>query len=110
MESKKMVETVQREYPAVGKSLVDVRAELNSHLLHGSRSAIGLEVFEAEVDFYAGRYEIIVTYAGVWNKQSATQLHEFIIDLECLEGADVEVFGVARQRGRRQRNPRNFVA
>ena len=60
------------------KSIDDVRAELNSYLMHAAVSVSGLEVLGVEVDFIAGRYEVVISYAGTWNKRSASKLHELV--------------------------------
>ena len=98
-----MVEAVLCKRPVGPGSIDDVRAKLNAHLAHASGNMTGLKVFGVEVDFNAGRYEVIATYEGSWNKQSANKLHELVISSGGLDGCDVEVFGVARRRGRRHK-------
>ena len=98
---KGLVEATQCSSPVM-KTVEDVRAELYMHLTHSDGSVNGLEVLGVDVDFSAGRYEVVIAYAGKWNKQSANQLHARIIASNCLDGVDFEIWGEVRSKGRRK--------
>jgi hypothetical protein len=94
---------------AVGKPAEEIKAELYTHLVHTMCGVDGFEVLDVEVDWYEsqGQYEVIVTYAGNWNKESATRLHELILSCDCMGSAEFAFFGVARRKGRRHKRQAN---
>ena len=90
--------------PEIQSQAGGVQAELYTHLAHTMIGVDGLKVLDVEVGWYEnqGHYEVIVTYAGKWNKETANQLHGLILSCDCMADAKFEFFGVARRQGRRK--------
>ena len=71
-----------------------MKAELNTYLMQAAVSVSGLVVLGVDVDFAAGRYEVVIAYAGTWNKRSANRLHELV--RRWMGGHAFEIWGEAR--------------